>query len=57
MVTAIRTTARAIHTALNFCMNPICLHSAPVKGCTCCAKGHGTKKKAPARRKSPAKRK
>lgn len=56
MVSAIRTTARAIAATLNLCLNPTCLHSAPAKGCACCAKGHGSKKKAPARRKAPAKR-
>jgi hypothetical protein len=45
MFKAIRTTARVITTTMNFCVNPTCLHATKTTGCTCCASGHGAKKK------------
>ncbi|MEV0237532.1 hypothetical protein [Nonomuraea sp. NPDC050786] len=39
----IRTVARGTAAVMNTCLNPTCLHSQKTKGCTCCAKGHGSK--------------
>lgn len=41
----VRKIARTTSKIMNFCVNPLCLHSTKTKGCACCAKGCGSKKK------------
>jgi hypothetical protein len=45
MFQAIRKTAQVVTTTMNFCLSPACLHATKTKGCACCARGHGAKKK------------